>query len=195
MFRLIEITRRIKIEPRFFNPTVDLNKILILVVNKFMANQVIPGAGLFIMLTSIEHAEVMPAIMNNADIFVRLTFQCLVFTLLEGETIKAKVKESTPQGCKVVLPFYRSIHIDPNYLPTPSKFDFIGKRWLWIKKLGVDEYFFSINVGEELCMRVIGTKFNKLKKRPNDTEKCSEPMLTNGSIAQELLGPVVWWSG
>ena len=132
MFKLIEISRRICIQCKYFDRNVDLNMILVHSINSTMNNKVIHGAGLII-LTSIETVEVLPAIMRNADIFLNVSFQCLVFTLAEGETLVGTVSECTRDGLSISLKFFKSILVDANYLPTPPKYEQNGRRWIWIK--------------------------------------------------------------
>ena len=135
MFKLIEIGRRICIPCKYLNKSVDLNQIIVLTINKTMQNKVIHNAGLFIILTSVDKVEVLPTIMNKSDIFVNVKFQCLVFTLVEGESLVGTVSECTPLGLNINLKFFKSIFVDSHYLPTPSKFENNGKRWIWIKKV------------------------------------------------------------
>lgn len=161
-------------------------------VNKFMHNKVVHGAGLFIVVTSIENVQVLPAIMNNPDIFINVRFQCLVFTLSEGETLVGKITECSSKGLSISLGFFRNIFIEAQYLPDPSKFESNGRRWLWIKKIGIDEYCFSMNNHEEIRFKILETKFNKFSLANKD--KAIEPMLSKATIKQDLLGPLVWWS-
>lgn len=130
MFKLIEISRRICVPCKYFNPNVDSNKMLIILVNQNMQNKVIRDAGIFIILTSIEAVEVLPTIMNKADIFANVTFQCLVFTMVKGETLVGTISDCTPQGLSINLKFFKSVQVDVNYLPTPSKWDCVEKKWL-----------------------------------------------------------------
>lgn len=133
MFKLIEIKRRICIPCKYFNKNVDLNQIVVLLINKTMQNKVIHNAGLFIIVTSVDSVAVLPAIMNKSDIFVNVTFQCLIFTMIEGETLVGTISECTPQGLGISLKFYKSILVDSHYLPSPSKYEHNGRRWIWIK--------------------------------------------------------------
>src|SRR6218665_1570242 len=98
MFKIIEITKKICILCKHFSSDVNLNDLLLLMINKFMHNKVIHNAGLFMVLTSIENVDVLPAIMNTAEVFVNVRFQCLVFTLIEGEILNGTVSETTPRG-------------------------------------------------------------------------------------------------
>lgn len=191
MFKLIEMSRRICIPCKYFNKDINLNHLLLLMINKFMTNKVIFDSGLFIIVTNIESHEVLPTIMNKSDIFISVRFQCLVFTLIEGETLTGTITDCTPHGLNVNLKFFKSIYIDPHYLPSPSKYENNGKRWIWIKKIGIDEYCFSINTNDEIRFKILRTKFNKFNLI--NEEKSIEPILSYATIKQELLGPVLWW--
>jgi len=170
---------------------VNLNDILVLMINQFMHNKVIHNAGLFVVMTSVEHVQVLPAIMNKSDIFVNVSFQCLVFTLVEGETLVGTVSECTPQGININLKFFKSIFVDSHYLPTPSKYEHNGRRWIWIKKIGIDEYYFTINAKEEVRFKILVTKYNRFNLI--NQEKAVEPIYSYATFKQELLGAMVWW--
>lgn len=185
------MSRRICIPSKYFDNHIPLDRLLLLMVNKFMANKVVHNAGLFLIVTSIESHQVLPTIMNRSDIFLSVRFQCIVFTLIEGEMLTGTIGECTPQGLNVHLKFFKSIHVDSNYLPTPSKYEHNGKRWIWIKKIGIDEYCFSINANEEIRFKILGTKFNKFNLI--NREKSIEPIVSSATIKQELLGPILWW--
>lgn len=191
MFKIIELTKRICIPCRYFNKNVDINEILILLLNKNLFNQIIYNAGLFIIVTSIENHQILPAIMNKSEVFVNVCFQCLVFTLIEGEVLTAKINDCSPAGLLMNIGFFKSIMVDNNYLPNQSKYEYNGKRWIWIKKMGIDEYYFPINVNDDVRFKVLETKFQKFNLL--DQERSIEPMTTYGTIKQELLGPILWW--
>lgn len=192
MFSIIEMVRRICIPCKYFNKDVDLNKILLLMLNKFMHNKVIHGAGLFVIVTSIDSIQVLSSIMNKPDIFVNVTFQSLIFTLVEGETLVGTIKDCSPQGLTIHLDFFRSIIVDSNYLPAPSKYENNSKRWIWNNKIGIEEYYFPINVNEEVRFKILETKFNKFNLI--NQEKAIEPMISFATIKQQLLGPTLWWT-
>lgn len=191
MFKIIEITRRINIPCKYFNKNVDLNQIIVLLINKFMHNKVIYNAGLFVILTSVEQVQVLATIMNKSDIFVNVRFQCLVFSMVEGETLLGTITECTPLGLCINLKFFKSIIVDSHYLPTPSKYENNGKRWIWIKKIGIDEYYFTINANEDVLFKVLETKYNRFNII--NKEKSVEPIVSYATFKQELLGPVLWW--
>lgn len=160
-------------------------------LNKFMYNQVIHNAGLFIIVTSIENFEVLPLIMNKSDIFVNVCFQCMVFSMIEGETLTGTITDCNPLGLNINLKFFKSIFVDANYLPSGSKYEHNGRRWIWIKKIGIDEYFFSMNANEEVRFKILETKFNRHKNLK--TDKPLEPIISYATFKQELLGPTLWW--
>ena len=191
MFKIIEMCRRICIPCKYFHKDADLNKIIVLMVNKFMHNKVIYNVGLFIILTSVDHVKVFPTIMNKSDIFISVRFQCLVFTLVEGEALLGTINECTPQGLSINLKFFQSITVDSHYLPTPSKYENNKKRWIWNKKIGINEYYFTMNSNDDVYFKVLETKYNRLNMI--NKEMSIEPMITNATLKQELLGPIVWW--
>ncbi|KAH7643801.1 hypothetical protein HUG17_6163 [Dermatophagoides farinae] len=170
---------------------VDMHELLLLLLNRCMYNKVIYNAGLFIIVTSVEGYEILSAIMNKSDLFVNCRFQCLIFNLIEGETMVAKIQECTPQGVTLNLNFYKSLAIDSNYLPNPSKFEHNGRRWVWIKKIGIDEHYFSINVKEDARFKVLKTRFNRFNLL--NQQRVIEPMITMATFKQDLLGPIDWW--
>ncbi|KAH9497194.1 DNA-directed RNA polymerase III subunit RPC8 [Dermatophagoides farinae] len=191
MFQIIELTKRICIPCRYFSRNVDMHELLLLLLNRCMYNKVIYNAGLFIIVTSVEGYEILSAIMNKSDLFVNCRFQCLIFNLIEGETMVAKIQECTPQGVTLNLNFYKSLAIDSNYLPNPSKFEHNGRRWVWIKKIGIDEHYFSINVKEDARFKVLKTRFNRFNLL--NQQRVIEPMITMATFKQDLLGPIDWW--
>ncbi|XP_027206234.2 syntaxin 18 [Dermatophagoides pteronyssinus] len=171
---------------------VDMHDLLLLLLNRCMYNKVIYNAGLFIIVTSIKGYEILSAIMNKSDLFVNCRFQCMVFNLIEGETMIGKIQECTPQGVTLSLNFYKSLAIDANYLPNPSKFEHNGRRWVWIKKIGIDEHYFSINSKEDARFKILKTRFNRFNLL--NQQRVIEPMITMATFKQDLLGPIDWWN-
>ncbi|KAH9399084.1 DNA-directed RNA polymerase III complex subunit Rpc25 [Tyrophagus putrescentiae] len=181
MFKLIELSRRICIPCRFFDPHADHHRLLVLLVNQSMQNKVIRDAGIFILLTSIEAVEVLPTIMNKSDIFAQVTFRCLVFTAVKDETLVGTISDCSPEhGLSINLKFYRSVQVDVNYLPPNSK------------KIEGADYYFPMLKGDEVRFKVLETKFNRYNIV--NQEKAVEPIITYATCKQELLGPVSWWT-
>lgn len=137
---------------------------------------------------------------------------------LEGEVLMGKIRQCTPEGVHVSLGFFDDILIPGNCLQPGSLFDATEQVWVW--NYGESQLF--MDLGEEIRFRLLEQHF--IEEAPvrkevlmaakiaamnpggvpaaavNVVEQDEEPLLEQspfrlvGSIAEDGLGLVSWWS-
>ncbi|KDO68535.1 hypothetical protein CISIN_1g029495mg [Citrus sinensis] len=121
-------------------------------------------------------------------------FRLVVFRPFVGEIIAAKLKESDANGLRLSLGFFEDIYVPSHLLPSPSRSepDPYGRyevKWIW--EFGDTKYV--IDGLDEIKFRVLSVNYPSIPIEQAEGSKPFAPMVINGSIDYDGLGPVSWW--
>ncbi|GMM40896.1 hypothetical protein FOG51_01759 [Hanseniaspora uvarum] len=137
MFILTKISDLIKLPPDTFNE--DPLTAIKYQINKKYANKVINRLGLGVSLydvLSMEDGQIKP---GDANAYIQVTFQLIVFKPMIGEIITGFIKSSNIQGIRVTL-----------FPPTDSKNNQSNSKYLSDAKKGSVEFFDDIYIPKEM---------------------------------------------
>ncbi|EIN06234.1 hypothetical protein PUNSTDRAFT_106452 [Punctularia strigosozonata HHB-11173 SS5] len=216
MFQLSFIKDTVAIHPSSFGTPVE--QALIAELNKKYANRVLHDVGLCVCVFDISEAGEGKVRYGDGMLWYKVVFRLVVFRPFASEVILAKVKSSDEDGIRVSVGFFDDIYIPVMYLPQPSAFDPNERAHFWLPPDPdepdappptahslLDSPVSSrmyIDKGEVIRVRVEADDFfDDEPGPPKATEgvqavrqRARPPYTVTCSIAEQGLGPVVWWN-
>ncbi|KAF8194670.1 RNA polymerase III subunit Rpc25-domain-containing protein [Pholiota molesta] len=211
MFCLSVLKDTVAVHPTNFGaPPEDA---LIAELNKKYANRVLHDVGLCICVFDLAEAGEGKVRYGDGFLWYRVVFRLVVFRPFTSEVIVAKVKSSDEDGIRLTVGFFDDIYIPVAYLPQPSAFDPNERAHFWLPDSDLTSPTalldtpvaarMYIDQGEVLRARVESDAFCDDEPGPprvaegvqvkHETKR--PPYVVCCSIAEQGLGPVVWWNG
>ncbi|KAJ2929419.1 hypothetical protein H1R20_g7681, partial [Candolleomyces eurysporus] len=215
MFQLAIIKDTIPIHPQHF--AVPPSEAITAELNKKYANRVLHEVGLCISVFDL--ADVGEGRVRYGDGFLwyKVTFRMVIFRPFVSEVVAAKVKSSDEGGIRVSMGFFDDMYIPAIYLPQPSAFDPNERAHFWLPESPLTSTTdlldtptserMYIDTNEVVRVRVEQDEFYDDEPGPikvvegviQEAEKGlaskRPPYSIVCSIAEQGLGPIVWWSG
>ncbi|KAF8240250.1 hypothetical protein L208DRAFT_1352865 [Tricholoma matsutake] len=211
MFALSILKDTVAIHPSNFGAPVE--QALIAELNKKYANRVLHETGLCICVFDLSQAGEGKVRYGDGFLWYRVVFRMVVFRPFASEVIVAKVKSSDQESIRLTVGFFDDIYIPASYLPQPSAFDPNERAHFWLPdselttthemlETPVTDRMY-IDQGEVVRVRVEADDFFDDEPGPPKMadgvqvlrEVKRAPYNIICSIAEQGLGPVVWWNG
>ncbi|KAI0076680.1 hypothetical protein K474DRAFT_1691258 [Panus rudis PR-1116 ss-1] len=213
MFVLSIIKDTVAVHPQHFG--LPPSQAIINELNKKYANRVLHEVGLCICVFDISEAGEGKVRYGDGFLWYKVVFRLVVFRPFSSEVILAKVKSSDEDGIRLSVGFFDDIYIPKMWLPEPSAFDPNERAFFWLANAAGEsktthELLDSptaermyIDTGEVVRVRVEADEFyDDEPGPPKATEGVQQvqvehrrpPYTITCSIAEQGLGPVIWWS-
>ncbi|KAJ2913672.1 hypothetical protein MD484_g6738, partial [Candolleomyces efflorescens] len=220
MFQLAIIKDTIPIHPQHFGlaPSDAITGEL----NKKYANRVLHEVGLCVCVFDL--ADVGEGRVRYGDGFLwyKVTFRMVVFRPFVSEVVVAKVKSSDEDGIRLSMGFFDDMYIPAIYLPQPCAFDPNERAHFWLPDSPLTSTSdlldtptserMYIDTNEVVRVRVEQDEFYDDEPGPAKVVEGviqdpaggvdkglagnkRPPYSVVCSIAEQGLGPVVWWNG
>ncbi|KAL9713327.1 DNA-directed RNA polymerase III complex subunit Rpc25 [Leucoagaricus gongylophorus] len=181
-------------------------------VNRKYANRVLHDIGLCITVFDLSLVGEGKVRYGDGCLWYQAVFRMVIFRPFISEVVVAKVKSSDEDGIRLTMGFFDDMYVPAVYLPQPVAFDPNERAHFWLPDSEastshqlldspVSERMY-IDQGEVLRVRVEAEDFYDDEPGP--------PKMTEGvqvmrepkrapyniicSIAEQGLGPVIWWS-
>ncbi|KAJ1980218.1 DNA-directed RNA polymerase III complex subunit Rpc25 [Dimargaris xerosporica] len=208
MFVLATLCDSIKVEPAQFrqSPVDAVHE----EINRKYANRIIQYVGLCVTVFDVLSLSEGLVYHSSGTANYDTRFRLVVFRPFVGEVLLGKVRSCSELGVHVSLGFFEDVLIPPLLLPDHSEFDAQEQAWVW--KYEGNELF--IDNGESIRFRVVEELFTQVapeppKRNPADVTPVvlplpkdksepkvpPSPYIITGSIQEDGLGPLTWWSG
>ncbi|KAF8887382.1 RNA polymerase III subunit Rpc25-domain-containing protein [Infundibulicybe gibba] len=184
-------------------------KALIAELNKKYANRVLHDVGLCICVFDISEAGRERLGMGMGFCVL---FRLVMFRPFASEVIIAKVKSSDQEGIRLSLGFFDDIYIPAPYLPQPSAFDSNERAHFWLPDSPLTTSHELLDSAVADRMYIDQGEVVRVRVETDDfyDDEPGPPKVTEGvqvareakrapyniicSIAEQGLGPVVWWN-
>ncbi|KAH9729538.1 F4H5.12 protein [Citrus sinensis] len=191
MFYLSKIEHTLRLPPHLLR--LPLNEAIKLELENVFLDKVIANLGLCISIYDIKEIEGGFVYPGEGASTHTVKFRLMVFRPFLGEIIAAKLKESDANGLRLSLGFFEDIYIPSHLLPSPSRSepDPNGRyevKWIW--EFGDTKYV--IDGLDEIKFRVLSVNYPSIPIEQAEGSKPFAPMVINGSIDYDGLGPVSW---
>ncbi|KAL9431040.1 hypothetical protein AB3S75_026268 [Citrus x aurantiifolia] len=192
MFYLSKIEHTLRLPPHLLR--LPLNEAIKLELENVFLDKVIANLGLCISIYDIKEIEGGFVYQGEGASTHTVKFRLVVFRPFVGEIIAAKLKESDANGLRLSLGFFEDIYIPSHLLPSPSRSEPDPNRryevkWIW--EFGDTKYV--IDGLDEIKFRVLSVNYPSIPIEQAEGSKPFAPMVINGSIDYDGLGPVSWW--
>ncbi|KAJ7975701.1 DNA-directed RNA polymerase III subunit RPC8 [Quillaja saponaria] len=193
MFYLSRIEHTLRFPPHLLN--LPLQEAIHKELEKLFLDKVIAKLGLCISvydIRSIEGGFIFP---NDGAATYTVVFTLVMFRPFVGEIISAQLLKSDADGLQLSVGFFDDIHIPDHNFPKPSRFQVEPGysdrgRWIW----DYNEQSFDIDNSDEIRFRVISVSYPPIPLEQPKESKPFAPMVITGSIDDDGLGPVSWWT-
>ncbi|KAF8336014.1 RNA polymerase III subunit Rpc25-domain-containing protein [Amanita rubescens] len=211
MFCVSIIKDTIPVHPVNFGTPAE--QAIIAEINKKYANKVLHDVGLCFCVFDLVEVGEGKVRYGDGFLWYKVVFRLVVFRPFISEVVVAKVKSSDEDGIRLTMGFFDDIYIPAAYLPQPSAFDPNERAHFWLPDsplttahelldTSVAERMY-IDQGEVIRVRIEGDEFYDFEPGPPKArdgvaiklEPKRSPYVIVCSIAEQGLGPVVWWKG
>jgi len=200
MFILVEMKDTVRIPPWLFDRKLEDATTELL--NKKLANKVVPNVGLCIALwdiTKLEDSFIFP---GDGSSHTVVYFRFVVFRPFMDEILNGKIKSCSPEGVHVSMGLFDDILIPSDSLQHPARFDETEQLWVWQYETDEGKHDLFMDVGEEIRFRVVDEIFNDTTPIGPSTESAISdadadkkmPYLLIGTISEQGLGLLSWWN-
>ncbi|KAL7632484.1 UNVERIFIED_CONTAM: hypothetical protein RMT77_017210 [Armadillidium vulgare] len=199
MFQLAQIKRMVRVPPWLFGDT--LNNAVADELNRKLANKVVLDVGLCIALfdiISLKDSYIFP---GDGASHTHVTFRFIVFRPFMEEILEGTIKGASAEGIQVTLGFFDEIFIRKDSMMTDTHYDETEKTWVWNYQTDDANHQLFMDIGEKIRFKVIEEKFtDTTPSNPNEKKKEEEkpqniaPYVIYGSIVDDGLGMVSWWT-
>lgn len=162
-------------------------------LERLFLDKVIQKLGLCISvydITSIEGGSIFPG--AGAPTY-QVVFNLIMFRPFPGEIISAKVISLDADGLRLSLGFFEDIYIPTHHMPCPSHYISKNNTRKWTWEYGEETDEFNIEISDEIRFRVQSVSYPTIPVEQVKESKPFAPMVVNGSLNYEGLGPVSWW--
>lgn len=162
-------------------------------LERLFLDKVIQNLGLCISvydITSIEGGSIFPG--AGAPTY-QVVFNLIMFRPFPGEIISAKVISLDADGLRLSLEFFDDIYIPTHHMPCPSHYVSKNKTRKWIWEYAEVSAELNIEISDEIRFQVQSVSYPTIPVEQAKESKPFSPMVVNGSLDREGLGPVSWW--
>ncbi|WJX88279.1 hypothetical protein P8452_70386 [Trifolium repens] len=191
MFYLSKIEHKLTLPPYLL--ALPIQDAIRLELERLFLDKVIAKLGLCTSvydIISIKGGSVFPG--DGAPTFL-VVFNLIMFRPFTGEIITAKLIGSDADGLRLSLGFFDDIYIPKHHMPNPSHYEPTNKsnKGIWYWDYG--EQSFAIDDSDEIKFAVQSVSYPPIPVEQPKDSKPFAPMVVNGSLDQDGLGPVSWW--
>ncbi|KAF8079899.1 hypothetical protein N665_0994s0024 [Sinapis alba] len=191
MFCLSELEDTVRVPPDLLNG--PLEDAISTVLQKLFLDKVL-SIGLCVSIYDIRSVEGGFVLPGDGAATYKVGFRIVVFRPFVGEVIAAKFKESDSNGLRLTLGFFEDVYVPAPLIPTPNRcepdpYNRNQMRWVWIFE--GDEYI--IDDSCQIKFRVENISYPPVPIERAEDAKPFSPMVVNGTIDDDGLGPVSWW--
>ncbi|KAF8046576.1 hypothetical protein N665_3606s0003 [Sinapis alba] len=191
MFCLSELEDTVRVPPDLLNG--PLEDAITTVLQKLFLDKVL-SIGLCVSIYDIRSVEGGFVLPGDGAATYKVGFRIVVFRPFVGEVIAAKFKESDSNGLRLTLGFFEDVYVPAPLIPTPNRcepdpYNRNQMRWVWIFE--GDEYI--IDDSCQIKFRVENISYPPVPIERAEDAKPFAPMVVNGTIDDDGLGPVSWW--
>lgn len=192
MFYLSKIEHKFALPPHLLE--LPIREAIQSELERLFLDKVIQNLGLCISvydITSIEGGSIFPG--AGAPTY-QVVFNLIMFRPFPGEIITAKVISLDADGLHLSLGFFEDIYIPTHHMPYPSHYVSKNKTRKWIWEYGEESEEFNIELyDDEIRFQVQSVSYPTIPVEQTKESKPFAPMVVNGSLNNEGLGPVSWW--
>ncbi|RXG56542.1 DNA-directed RNA polymerase III subunit RPC8 [Armadillidium vulgare] len=192
MFQLAQIKRMVRVPPWLFGDT--LNNAVADELNRKLANKVVLDVGLCIALfdiISLKDSYIFP---GDGASHTHVTFRFIVFRPFMEEILEGTIKGASAEGIQVTLGFFDEIFIRKDSMMTDTHYDETEKTWVWNYQTDdANHQLFMDIVIEEKFTDTTPSNPNEKKKEEEKPQNIA-PYVIYGSIVDDGLGMVSWWT-
>jgi len=187
MFVLATLKRTVEVSPPYFSQ--DLSTTITDKLNEQFANYVVPEVGLFVTFYDFKKIGSSCILPGEASSYTGVVFRYIVFQPIIGEIIEGVISKSGREGLSISLHFFQDIIVEPESLPSVSRFDEVEQVWYWEYKNDDGETTkFFMDSGKRVRFRVLSVDYRKVK--PGDD---SSALTIKATMADYGLGCISWW--
>ncbi|CAJ2635960.1 DNA-directed RNA polymerase III subunit RPC8-like [Trifolium pratense] len=192
MFYLSKIEHKLTLPPYLL--ALPIREAILSELERLFLDKVIAKLGLCISvydIISIKGGSVFPG--DGAPTYLAV-FNLIMFRPFTGEIITAKLLRSDADGLRLSLGFFDDIYIPKHHMPDPSHYvstTSTSKTGTWYWDYG--EESFAIGDSEEIKFAVQSVSYPPIPVEQPKDSKPFAPMVVNGSLNQDGLGPISWW--
>jgi len=203
MFVLVAMKDTVRVPPWMFDK--KLQDAALDILNKKLANMVVPNVGLCVTLWDITKMEDSFVLPGDGASHTTIHFRFVVFRPFQDEILNGKIKSCSPEGVHVSMGFFDDILIPSDSLQHPAKFDESEQLWVWQYETEDGKHDLFMDIGEEVRFRVVDEIFtdtspvgpetasNVTNELPEGESK-KAPYVILGTVSEPGLGLLTWWN-
>ncbi|SCP04382.1 DNA-directed RNA polymerase III subunit RPC8, putative [Plasmodium ovale] len=186
MFSLFRIEDIINIEAHFKDD--EIKGVIEFLLRAKYIDKVLHNVGFCVGLYDILEVKNKEILKGTGEIRFKVIFRLVFFQPFENEIVEGFVKSSDSNGIIISLGFFENIRVNCANLKEPKEFDSEKREWYWTYE-GI-KFFYTKN--ELIRVRILDTYFSD----PNEAnkEEAIPSMSITGTVQQDGLGLVKWWS-
>jgi len=204
MFVLAAMKDTVRVPPWMFDK--KLQDAALDILNKKLANMVVPNVGLCVTLWDITKMEDSFVLPGDGASHTIVHFRFVVFRPFQDEILNGKIKSCSPEGVHVSMGFFDDILIPSDSLQHPANFDESEQLWVWQYETEDGKHDLFMDIGEEIRFRVVDEIFtdtnpvgpetasNAPSEVPVEGEPKKAPYVILGTCSEPGLGLLTWWN-